>query len=121
MIAHISRGMLLVTVRMFLRYVWVYLRLISESDRHLKLSAAGRAVTSGLSGLDKRKSWLMSNGGDVAWRYRWGGWGLARNHTDKRGRQSEAFRGGGGEKQGQRFCFLHYEQYFVLLIVVSAN
>lgn len=58
-------------------------------EQHLKLSAVGRAVTSGLSGLDKRKSWLMSNSGDVAWRCRWGGWGLARIHTDKRGRQSE--------------------------------
>ena len=121
MIAHSSRVMFLVTVCTFLRYFWVFLRLISESDRHLKPSAAGRAVTSGLSGLDKRKSWLMSNGGDVAWRCRWGGWGLARNHTDKRGRQSEAFSGGGGEKTGLEVLFLHYEQYFALLTVVSAN
>lgn len=46
-------------------------------------------MTSGLSGLDKRKSWLMSYSGDVVWRYRWGGvrgWGLDRADTDKRER-----------------------------------
>ena len=43
------------------------------AEQRLKLNTVGRAVTSGLYGLDKRKSWLMSNRGDVAWRYRWGG------------------------------------------------
>lgn len=35
-----------------------------------KLSTAGRAVTAGLPGLDKRKSWLISNSGKAARRYR---------------------------------------------------
>lgn len=52
----------------------------SAAALRLKPSAVGRAVTSGASGLDKRKSWLISNHGDVAWRYRWG---LAGAHTDK--------------------------------------
>lgn len=37
----------------------------------------------------------MSNSGNVAWRYRWGGWGLARIHTDKR-KGKVRFWGGGG-------------------------
>lgn len=68
------------------------------SEQHLKPMAVGRAVTSGLSGLDKRKSWLMCNGGDVAWRCRWGGWGLARARTDK-----VSFSGWGQRTQGETF------------------
>lgn len=70
------------------------------SEQHLKLMAVGRAVTSGLSGQDKRKSWLMCNRGDVAWRCRWGGWGLAQTRTDK-----VTFRGWGQRPDRERLSY----------------
>lgn len=42
---------------------------------------------------------MSNNGGDVAWRYRWGGWGLARTHTDKAG---WVLVGGGNELEQER-------------------
>lgn len=57
-----------------------------------------RAVTVGLSGQDKRKSWLISNSGNVARRYRWSGWrGLSR--SDKQ--ESRVSSGGRGHA---RWC-----------------
>lgn len=44
----------------------------------------------------------MSNSGNVAWRYRWGGWGLARTLTDKRKGRVSFFFGGGGGSERQR-------------------
>lgn len=50
-----------------------------------KLSTAGRAVTAGLPGLDKRKSWLISNSGKAARRYRaTGGVGGGGSRSDKK-------------------------------------
>lgn len=43
----------------------------------------------------------MSNSGDVVWRYRWGGWGLARTHTDKKVEGGVSFRGWGQKKTGE--------------------
>lgn len=80
----------------------------------------GRAVTSGLSGLDKRKSWLMNNSGDVAWRYRWGGWGLARIHADKRERQGEFF-GGGRDRERPELCYRHLNILIILFIFNSRD
>lgn len=72
-----------------------------------KLSAVGQAVTAGLSGLDKRKSWLISNSGDVARRYRWGGWGVSRSDK-KDGRVSF---GGGAAIDGDQTFVVHPRLY----------
>lgn len=77
----------------------------------------GRAVTQGLSGLDKRKSWLMSNSGNVAWRYRWSGWGLGRTRTDKRKGEGRVFLEGGGQQKIERLrlCCLQPNIYGVIV------
>lgn len=65
----------------------------------------------------------MSNSGNVAWRYRWSGWGLDGTHADKREGgwrffffAFEGIRAGGGEqKDREAQALLSAIKYIVLL------